>query len=78
MEFWDAKEKTSKLSLELEARKEAMEEYKKWVLLEEKTWRQKSRKVWLKEDDRNMGFFRKIVNAHRRKNNVDKIRINGV
>ena len=79
VEFWDAKEKTSKLSLEeLEARKEAREEYKKWVLLEEKTWRQKSRKVWLKEDDRNMGFFHKIVNAHRRKNNVDKIRINGV
>ena len=43
MEFWDAKEKTSKLSLEeLEARKEAREEYKKWVLLEEIAWRQKS------------------------------------
>ena len=79
VEFWDAKEKTSKLSLEeLEARKEAREEYKKWVLLEEKTWRQKSRKVWLKEDDRNTGFFHKMVNAHIRKNNVDRIRINGV
>ena len=79
VEFWDAKEKTSKLSLEeLEARKEAREEYKKWVLLEEKTWRQKSRKVWLKKDDRNTGFFHKIVNAHRRKNNVDRIMINGV
>ena len=79
VEFWDAKEKTSKLSLdELETRKEAREEYEKWVLLEEKTWRQKSRKVSLKEDDRNMGFFHKIVNAHRRKNNVEKIRINGV
>ena len=79
VEFWDAKKKTNRPSLEeLEARKEAREEYKKWVLLEEKTWRQKSRKVWLKEDDKNMGFFHKIVNAHRRKNNVDKIRINGV
>ena len=35
MKFWDAKEKTNKLSLEkMEARREAMEEYKKWVLLE--------------------------------------------
>ena len=63
---------------ELEARKEAREEYKKWVLLEEITWRQKSREVWLKEDDKNTGFFHKIVNAYRRRNNVDRIRINGV
>ena len=36
VEFWDAKKKTSRLSLEeLEAQKEAREEYKKWVLLEE-------------------------------------------
>ncbi|KAL6342305.1 hypothetical protein AAG906_007519 [Vitis piasezkii] len=79
VEFWDAKEKISRLSLEeLEARKEAREEYKKWVLLEEITWRQKSREVWLKEGDRNTGFFHKMANAHRRRNNVDKIRINGV
>ena len=63
---------------ELEARKEAREEYKKWVLLEEISWRQKSREVWLKEGDRNMGFFHRMSNAHRRRNNVDIIRINGV
>ncbi|XP_034688121.1 uncharacterized protein LOC117916277 [Vitis riparia] len=78
MEYWDAKEKTSRLSLEeLEARNEAKEEYKKWVLLEEITWRQKSREVWLKEGDRNTGFFHKMANAHRRRNNVDRIKING-
>ena len=38
VEFWDAKKKTNIPSLEeLEARKEAREEYKKWVLLEEIT-----------------------------------------
>ena len=79
MEFWDAKEKTSRLSLEeLEARKDTREEYKKWVLLEEITWRQKSREVWLKKGDRNTSFFDKMANAHRRRNNVDRIRINGV
>ena len=34
--------------------------------------------MWLKEGDRNTGFFYKMVNAHKRRNNVDKIRINGV
>ena len=55
-----------------------MEEYKKWVLLEKVTWRQKSREVWLKEGDRNTGFFHKMANAHKRRNNMDRIRINGV
>ncbi|RVX09051.1 Transposon TX1 uncharacterized 149 kDa protein [Vitis vinifera] len=78
MKYWDAKEKTSRLSLEeLEARNEAKEEYKKWVLLEEITWRQKSKEVWLKEGDRNTGFFHKMANAHKRRNNVDRIKING-
>ena len=40
--------------------------------------RQKSREVWLKEGDINTGFFHKMVNDHRRRNNVDIIRINGV
>ena len=44
LQFWDAKEKTNKLSLEeMDARREARKEYKKWVLLEEMTCRQKSK-----------------------------------
>ena len=34
--------------------------------------------MWLKKGDRNTGFFHKMVNAHRRRNDVDRIRINGV
>ena len=34
--------------------------------------------MWLKEGERNMSFFHKMANAHKRMNNVDKISINGV
>ena len=45
MDFWDKEESARPLSLEEEeSRKEARENYKKWVLLEETSWRQKSRK----------------------------------
>ncbi|RVW33931.1 Transposon TX1 uncharacterized 149 kDa protein [Vitis vinifera] len=50
MDFWDKEERVCELSLEEEeTRKEARETYKKWVLLEEMTWRQKFREIWLKE-----------------------------
>ena len=42
------------------------------------SWRQKSREVWPKEGDRNIGFFHKMANARRRRNKMDKIKINGV
>ncbi|RVW45556.1 Transposon TX1 uncharacterized 149 kDa protein [Vitis vinifera] len=48
--YWDAVENHSTLSLEdCEARKEAKEAYKTWVLREEISWRQRSRELWLKE-----------------------------
>ena len=58
MAFWDEKQKGTTLNLEeFEARKEAREAYKKWVLREEISWRHKSREVWLKEGDCKTNFF---------------------
>ena len=45
--------------------------------LEEVSWRQKSREIWLKEGDRNTGFFHRMANSHRRRNSISSISING-
>ena len=55
----------------------AMEDFKKWSLLEETSWRQKSREIWLKEGDRNTGLFHKMANSHKRRNTIERIRIGG-
>ena len=71
-------EKGKELSLtEAEEREKARESYKEWVDMEEVSWRQKSREIWLKEGDRNTGFFHRMTNSHRRRNSITSIRING-
>ncbi|KAL6333022.1 hypothetical protein AAG906_020042 [Vitis piasezkii] len=56
VEFWDLVESERILSVEeTELKKEAKENYKKWVLLEETHWRQLSREIWLRKRDRNTG-----------------------
>ena len=37
-----------------------------------------SRELWLKEGDKNIGFFHRMTNAHRRNNSLDRIKINKV
>ena len=78
MDFWNKEESVHSLSLEEEeARKKAREIYKKWVLLEEVSWRQKSREIWLKEGDRNTRSFHQMANAHRRRNQLTRVKVNG-
>ena len=76
--FWDDLEKQRELVLEeMEERIMAKEEFKSWAVLEEISWRQKSRELWLKDGDKNTGYFHKMANAHRRRNCLRKISING-
>ena len=78
MTFWDDLEKERGLGLEeVEECAKARDDFKRWALLEEISWRQKSRESWLKEGDMNMGSFHKMANAHRRRNCFKSISING-
>ena len=76
--FWDGLEKQRELILEeREERIRAKEEFKSLAVMEEISWRQKSRELWLKDGDKNTGYFHKMANAHRRRNCLGKISING-
>ena len=40
------------------------------------SWRHKSREIWLKEGDKNTKFFHKMANAHSRRNQLNRIKVN--
>ena len=64
--------------LELDRKTVELEEFKRWALIEEIMWRQKSREIWLKEGDRYTKFFRKMANSHIKHNQMIGLKIDGV
>ena len=67
--LWDVKERERALTVEeTEVRRGVVEEFKKWAEMEEISWGQKSRELWLKEGDKNTSFFHKMA----------KLRVDGV
>ena len=73
---WDRLEETRPLTEEEQgARQAAREDFKKWILFEETSWRQKSRELWLLEGDKNTAYFHKMANAHKRRFSLNRIKI---
>ncbi|XP_035544681.1 uncharacterized protein LOC118348042 [Juglans regia] len=52
-------------------------ELERLTLMEEISWRQKSRALWLREGDKNTKFFHRMANAHRRFNYIESLSIDG-
>ena len=46
--------------------------------LEEISWRQKSRALFLKEGDNNTRFFHRLANSHRRANTMRGVEVDGI
>ena len=79
VEYWDQVESERRLTEEeISIKKEAKEGYAKWVNLEEIHWRQLSRELLLREGDRNTGYFHRMATAHRMRNSMDRVKINGI
>ncbi len=47
------------------------------ALMDEISWRQKSRALWLREGDKNIKFFHRLANSNRRQNSISTLLING-
>uniref|UniRef100_A0A2N9J257 Reverse transcriptase domain-containing protein n=1 Tax=Fagus sylvatica TaxID=28930 RepID=A0A2N9J257_FAGSY len=63
---------------ELNNRVRIVADLERTSLLEEISWRQKSRALWLKEGDKNTKFFHRLANSNRRYNTISSLSINGV
>ncbi|XP_059639630.1 uncharacterized protein LOC132282004 [Cornus florida] len=61
----------------VQRRVECQVEIAEIALLEEISWRQKSKALWLREGDRNTKFFHRLANAHRRGNHIERITVDG-
>ncbi len=47
------------------------------TLLEEVSWRQKLRALWLREGDKCTKFFHRVANSNRRNNSIDRLLVSG-
>ncbi|RVX19153.1 putative ribonuclease H protein [Vitis vinifera] len=78
LKYWDNLESLGSLSEEdRRSQGAAKDEFNHCAILEEISWRQKSRALWLKEGDSNTKFFHRMANARRRGNFISSLTVKG-
>jgi hypothetical protein len=65
------------LAKEKSEREKLIADFEKAILLEEISYRQKSRELWLREGDKNTKFFYLVANSHRRNNSISTLIVDG-
>ena len=79
LNYWDSLERLRPLSEEdRRSQRTTKDEFSHCAILEEISWRQKSRALWLKEGDSNTKFFHRMANARRRGNFIGSLTVTGV
>ena len=74
----DAKEETRRLTAEEKLFQVNLHtNIEKLTLLEEISWRQKSRVLHLKQGDANTRFFHRMANSNRKNNGIESLMVNG-
>ncbi|RVW40734.1 Transposon TX1 uncharacterized 149 kDa protein [Vitis vinifera] len=77
LKLWN-KESLGDVSEDRRSQGAARDEFNHCVILEEISWRQKSRALWLKEGDSNTKFFHRMANARRRGNFISSLTVRGI
>jgi hypothetical protein len=77
LRVFDEIEEGRALGVEKIKKAEVVSELETSILMEEVSWRQKSRVLWLKEGDKCTKFFHSIANSNRRNNSIDSLLIGG-
>jgi hypothetical protein len=69
----DLKEERELATDERDRKENATNDLAKVALMQEISWRKKSRATWLKEGDNNTRFFHCLANSHRRHNFISSL-----
>ena len=78
MKYLDVREETHPLTTEEKLEQVNLcTDIEKLTLLEEISWRQKSRVLHLREGDANIRFFHRMANSNRRNNGIESLMVDG-